>query len=89
MPSFFFCELQLITVLLVICDSYMNSRFVSLKRYAGLGKFSLLCSKSSVPTYCETILFPVGIYLFKVNNKITRKWCEICPKLTKKTPEQR
>ena len=26
--------------------------------------------------------------MFKVNNKSTRKWCEICSKLTLKTPEQ-
>ena len=25
---------------------------------------------------------PVGIYLFKVNNRITRTRCEICSKLT-------
>ena len=33
MPSFFFRELKLITVLLLICDSYMSwsTRFVSLK----------------------------------------------------------
>ena len=29
------------------------------------------------------------IYLFKVNNKNTRKSCEICLKLTIKTPERR
>ena len=29
------------------------------------------------------------IYMFKINNKNTRTRCEICPKLTKKTPEQR
>ena len=34
-------------------------------------------------SYCETILFPVSSYLFKVNNNNTRKWCEISPKLTK------
>ena len=34
-------------------------------------------------SYCGTILFPIGIYLFKVNNKNTRKRCEISPKLTK------
>ena len=34
-------------------------------------------------SYCETILFPVGVYLFKVNNKNTRKQCEVSPKLTK------
>ena len=30
-----------------------------------------------------------NIYLFKVNNRNTRKKCEICSKLTIKTPEQR
>ena len=44
---------------------------------------------SSVLTYSETGLFPLGIYLLKVNNKHTRKQCEICPELTKKTPERR
>ena len=32
---------------------------------------------------------PANIYLFKVNNKNTRKMCEICSKLTIKTPEWR
>ena len=33
MPSFFFCELQLIKFLLLICDSYLSqsTRFISLK----------------------------------------------------------
>ena len=39
-------------------------------------------------TYSETILFPVGIYLFKVNNKNTRKRCEISPKLSKNIPKK-
>ena len=33
--------------------------------------------------------FPANIYLFKVNNKNTRKRCEICSQLTIKTPERR
>ena len=33
--------------------------------------------------------FPAGIYLLKVNNKNTRTRCEICSKLTIKTPERR
>ena len=39
----FFRELQLITALLLICDSYMSwsTRFVSLKRYVGLSIFDL------------------------------------------------
>ena len=36
MPSFFFCELQLITALLLICDSYMSTTFVSLKLCVGI-----------------------------------------------------
>ena len=32
---------------------------------------------------------PVGNYMFKVNNRNTRKRCEICSKLTIKIPEQR
>ena len=39
-------------------------------------------------SYCETSLFPVGIYLFKVNNKNTGKRCEISPKLTKNLPKK-
>ena len=39
-------------------------------------------------SYCETILFPIGIYLFKVNNKNTRRHCEINPKLTKNLPKK-
>ena len=30
-----------------------------------------------------------GIYLLKVNNKNNRTWCEICSKLTIKTPKRR
>ena len=32
--------------------------------------------------------FPAGNYMFKVNNKDTRTTCEICSKLTIKTPER-
>ena len=40
-------------------------------------------NKSLVLIYNEIILFLVGIYLFKANNKNTRKRCEMYPKLTK------
>ena len=41
MPSVFFCKLQLITVLLLICASYMSwsTRFVSLKLCVGFSIF--------------------------------------------------
>ena len=32
---------------------------------------------------------PAGIYLLKVNNRNTRTRCEICSKVTIKTPERR
>ena len=32
--------------------------------------------------------FPTGIYVFKVDNRSTIARCEICSKLTIKTPEQ-
>ena len=35
------------------------------------------------------IVFPAGIYLLIVNNRNTRTRCEICSKLTIKTPERR
>ena len=37
----------------------------------------------------DQLLFPANIYLLKINNKSTRKRCEISSKLTKKTAEQR
>ena len=36
----------------------------------------------------QTLYFPAGIYLFKVNNRNTRTRCEICSKLTIETLEQ-
>ena len=32
---------------------------------------------------------PIGIYLLKFNNRKSRTKCEICSKLTMKTPERR
>ena len=44
---------------------------------------------SNLTEYFEKILPAANIYLLKVNNKNTRKRCEICSKLTIKTPERR
>ena len=38
--------------------------------------------------YC-TLSSPAGIYLPKVKNRNTRTRCEVCSKLTIKTPERR
>ena len=37
----------------------------------------------------SSVAFPVGNYMFKVNNRNTRTRCGICSKLTIKTPERR
>ena len=37
----------------------------------------------------KSCVLPAGIYLLKVNNRNTRTRCEICSKLTIKTPERR
>ena len=36
-----------------------------------------------------SVVNPVGIYMFKVNYRNARTRCEICSKLTVKTPERR
>ena len=56
-------------------------------------KLSSQCSKSDLDVVAAEVKFhvtnPVGIDLIKVNNINTRIRCEICSKLTIKTPEQR
>ena len=48
------------------------------------------CKKNQTDSNVRaTRRYPVGIYLFKVNNRNTRTRCEICSELTTKTPEQR
>ena len=44
-----------------------------------------------IVTYVEQTKngYPAGNYMFKVNNRNTRTRCEICSKLTIKTPERR
>ena len=42
---------------------------------------------SWVPFFRYANYFPANIFLFKVNNRNTRKKCETCSKLTIKTPE--
>ena len=47
-----------------------------------------ICSKSRMETLKQKVN-PANIYLFKVNNRNTRKRCEIYTKLTMKTLERR
>ena len=41
------------------------------------------------PPFLKEHLLPAGNYMLKVNNRNTRTRCEICSKLTIKTPERR
>ena len=52
----------------------------------GIVLFLLICYKLK-KIYVELENSPVSIYLLKVNNRNTRARCEICSKLTIKTPE--
>ena len=48
----------------------------------------VVCLAYEVPKKIYDIL-SAGIYLLKVNNRNTRTRCEICSKLTIRTPERR
>ena len=46
-----------------------------------------LKTKAFVPRFLKSI-FPANIYLFKVNNRNTRKMCKICSNFSIKIPER-
>ena len=76
MPSFFFRELQLIPVLLLICDSYINwsTRFVPLKLCLGFsifGCFVFIKVYIIVQQNASTLWLKNFIIHFKI--KITEK----------------
>ena len=49
---------------------------------------AILSTESECQSWLEkSSTDPVGIYLLKVNNRNTRTRCEICSKLTIRTPE--
>ena len=52
-------------------------------------KMKKMKSKCKINKIEKQKLNPASIYLLKVNNKNTRTSCEICSKLTIKTPERR
>ena len=58
------------------------------KKVANEPLFDFYCMTSQLLNYLSPH-FPVGNYMFKVNNINTRRRCEICSKLTLKTPERR
>ena len=56
-----------------VTEWYKNS---SLEKAEGINTF-------------QNVYNPAGNYMFKVNSRNSRTKCEICPKLTIKTPKQR
>ena len=79
---------------LLIYAKYMHS----IKNYQELRSFIRFAVKLTRNTFRYftrlfskkwLLLYPAGIYLFNVSNRNTRKRCEICSKLTIKTPERR
>ena len=62
-----------------------------MSRYTGIKiLFHEILGKKTLSVYPSLkCMYPANIYLFKVNNRSTRKSCEICSKLTTETPEPR
>ena len=52
-------------------------------------EFFVRDTETSISWQADIAPYPANIYLFKVINRNARKRCEICSKLTIKTPERR
>ena len=68
---------------------YLYSFFLLLSFYCLILLFSITFIYSTLFIFAFTSVQLTGIYLLKVNNRNTGISCEICSKLTKKTPELR
>ena len=68
-------------------DNYLKGKFEKQNHIydtPGIFNESQVCKKQLNSNQCSN---PAGNYMFKVNNRNTRTRCEICSKLTIKTPE--
>ena len=63
----------------ILCTEYKNEQSLERLNYI---------TKLGVSSHLSLFSDPAGIYLLKVNNRKTRARCEICSKLTIKTPER-
>ena len=89
------CNIRGICWVLIVTDVCFNKvwcfRFhtaPSLCNYE-LKHCPVLLSVFLINAYISQSTYPANIYLFKVNNRNSRKRCEICSKLTIKTSEWR
>ena len=64
-----------------IVSFYHNIPDISIYIWGGFSSVKIIL--------CDFLIYPAGNYVFKVNNRNTRTRCEICSKLTIKTPERR
>ena len=85
--KFPFSTSTILTVKTATAKSASKNSCKLLRKCQTLSKFFKVNKK--YVHFCYPSVFPFIIYLFKVNNRNTRKRCEICLKLRIKTPERR
>ena len=75
----------------IICRNEVHEILFKIEFWILIGSWVLIrwyvLLGSWVPFFRYANYFPANIFLFKVNNRNTRKKCETCSKLTIKTPE--
>ena len=74
--------------LLNLDKCYPSSQYVFAVHNA-VSELIKVTNKHAHSKHCQTSMIPAGIYSLKVNNRNNRTGCEICSKLTVKTPERR
>ena len=88
----------------ILCYIHVRLLFCSIRVYIRLHYLPIFLENQVIVFLCFLYFFrsvlsfefdviskyyPANIYLFKVNNRNSRKKCGICSKLTIKTPERR
>ena len=73
--------------LLNLDKCYPSSQYVFAVHNA-VSELIKVTNKHAHSKHCQTSMIPAGIYSLKVNNRNNRTGCEICSKLTVKTPER-
>ena len=64
-------------------------KVIAWRQVSFLQTFAVTACNSVSTNLCIKDICPAGIYLLRVNNRNTRTRCEVCSKLTTKTPEWR
>ena len=74
-----------------INDLFLFTEITTLYNYIDDNNMYSLDKNSNIVSFFlnKVASLPPGMYLFKLNNRNTRLRCEICSKLTIKTPDRR